>query len=261
MDEIVPAYGRELLLFGPKRNTVVELWEVIRFGIDTFGDPNYLSIYGLQPDAWYRRGIRLLGRTVVECTPDHVANEIARDIAETVSLAAGGRSLIVIDPFAGSANTLYWILRNLPGAQGIGFEVDTQVYRLTRDNLSLLGSPIDFVHDDYRHALRELKLPPDPLVIVFIAPPWGTAFSPDAGLDLRSTTPPVPEIIDGLAMSLRNPLLLAIQVCERLVPDSLTEITARCDWSALHIYDSTKEAQNRNGLLLLTHGWRPSSQV
>jgi hypothetical protein len=39
---------------------------------------------------------------------------------------------MVIDPFAGSANTLYWILRNLPGAQGIGFELDPQVWQLTQ---------------------------------------------------------------------------------------------------------------------------------
>jgi hypothetical protein len=261
MDEMPPAYDRQLLLFGPKRNTVVELWEVARFGIDTFGDPNYVSIYGLQPDEWYARGIRLLGRTVVECTPDHVASEIGRDIAETASLAGGGWSTLVIDPFAGSANTLHWILRKLPAASGIAFELDTQVYRLTRDNLSLLGSPIELVHDNYLDALRQLKVPANMLVIAFIAPPWGTAFSPATGLDLRGTTPPVREILESLALILPNPMLLAIQVCERLVQDSLTDITTRCDWSALHVYDSNKAAENRNGLLLLTRGWRPSRQV
>lgn len=73
-DAVVSSYGRQLLLLGAKRNSVLELWEVLRYGTDTFGDANYLSIYGLQPAEWYARGIRLLGRTAVECTPDHVAN-------------------------------------------------------------------------------------------------------------------------------------------------------------------------------------------
>src|SRR6266446_5421995 len=129
-DEAVASrYGRELLLLGPKRNSVLELWEVLRYGTDTFGDANYLSIYGLQPGEWYARGIRLLGRTAVECTPDHVANAIGRDVAELVGFTSA--RALVIDPFAGSANTLYWILRNLPGAQGIGFELDPQVCQLT----------------------------------------------------------------------------------------------------------------------------------
>ncbi len=31
-------YDRELLLLGPKRDTVLELWEVQRYGSDSYGD-------------------------------------------------------------------------------------------------------------------------------------------------------------------------------------------------------------------------------
>jgi len=53
-------YGRELLLHGEKRNAVLDLPEIHRYGIDSYGDADYLSIYGLQPTQWYARGIRLL---------------------------------------------------------------------------------------------------------------------------------------------------------------------------------------------------------
>jgi len=63
-----PLYNRELLLSGEKRNAVLDLWEVQRYGTDSYGDPDYVSIYGLLPADWYEKGIRLLGRTAVELT-------------------------------------------------------------------------------------------------------------------------------------------------------------------------------------------------
>ena len=253
-----PNYDRQLLLLGPKRNAVLELWEVLRFGTDMFGDANYVSLYGLHPEEWYAREIRVLGRTAIECTPDRVADGIGRDIAETVAATGGTRRMVVIDPFAGSANTLYWILRHLPGAQGIGFELDSQVFHLTQKNLSILQVRIEFVHADYLQALRETKLPEDVLIVAFIAPPWGEAFNTSKGLDLRGTTPPVREIVDGLSQLFPNPMLFAIQVVQNIIPDSLTELTAHFDWSALHVYDSNKSGRNRNGLVLASRGRRPS---
>jgi hypothetical protein len=69
-------YERELLLLGAKRNAVLELWEVERYGSDSYGDGDYVSIYGMRPADWYARGARLLGRTAVECTRDRVARRV-----------------------------------------------------------------------------------------------------------------------------------------------------------------------------------------
>jgi hypothetical protein len=52
-------------------------------------------------------------------------------------------------------------------------------------------------------------------------------------------------------------MLFAIQVVRNTVPDSVTELKARFDWSVLHIYDSDKSGNNRNGLLLAGRGWQP----
>jgi hypothetical protein len=38
-----------------KRNDVLELCEVERYGRDSYGDPDYVSIYGLRPEEWYAR--------------------------------------------------------------------------------------------------------------------------------------------------------------------------------------------------------------
>jgi hypothetical protein len=42
-------YDRELLLFSEKRNAVLALWEVQRYGSDSYGDMDYLSLYGMPP--------------------------------------------------------------------------------------------------------------------------------------------------------------------------------------------------------------------
>ena len=46
-------HDRAYLLSDSKRNDVLELSEVERYGRDSYGDPGYVSIYGLRPDDWY----------------------------------------------------------------------------------------------------------------------------------------------------------------------------------------------------------------
>ncbi|WP_439400147.1 hypothetical protein ACRQ5Q_41860 (plasmid) [Bradyrhizobium sp. PMVTL-01] len=117
-----PLYDRALLLHGPKRNKLLSLEEVRRYGRDSFSDSDFIRLYGMTPAQWYTRGVRLLGRTAVECTRDAVADRIGQDVAAVgASLTVGGR-WIVVDPFAGSCNTLYWIWRHVPRARGIAFE-------------------------------------------------------------------------------------------------------------------------------------------
>lgn len=250
-------YDRASLLAGEKRNSVLELWEVRRYGIDSFADANYVSIYGMQPKEWYAKGVRLLGRTVVECTRDALAAAIASDVAALAAAAPPVTGTAVLDPFAGSGNTLYWLLRYLPGARSIGFEVDDAICRLTRRNFASLALPIEIQHADYRAGLAALDVPADHLLIVFIAPPWGDALDPVSGLDLRRTAPPVVGVVERLRLDFpRNPLLCAVQIYERVYPGSVDEVASRCDWSAVHTYDLNTPGQN-HGLLLLTHGWCP----
>jgi hypothetical protein len=251
----VATYDRQLLLLGPKRNAVLDLWEVLRYGVDSYGDPDYVSIYGLRPAEWYARGVRLLGRTAVECTRDRLADAIGRQIAAAAKRAPGGTPVVVVDPFVGSANTLYRITRHIPGAIGRGYEVDPQVFELTRRNLSTLGLPLEVQHADYATALGDLTVPSDALLIAFVAPPWGSALSSD-GLDLRRTVPPISEVILRLGQRIANPILCAIQVYEKMIPASVDDVIGQFDWSALHVYGFNVAGQN-HGVLLGTRNWRP----
>jgi hypothetical protein len=115
-------YDRKFLL-GEKRNKLIDLWEVERYGLDSFGDPDFVSIYGLKPAEWYARGVRLLGRTAAECTRDRFAELIASDLSAVAKRVTTKGRTTVIDPFAGSGNTLYWITRQLEPERSVGLFV------------------------------------------------------------------------------------------------------------------------------------------
>src|SRR5215813_11129924 len=113
-----PIYNRKLLLDGKKRNAVLDLWEVRRYGADSYGDVDYVSIYGMRPAAWYAKGVRLLGRTAVECTRDPLGEMIGKDVAAVSARAPHTTGVLVVDLFAGLGNTLYWLLSHLAAARG-----------------------------------------------------------------------------------------------------------------------------------------------
>ena len=250
------AYDRQLLLAGEKRNATLTLAEVERYGSDSHGDPDYVSIYGLRPADWYSKGIRLLGRTAVECTRDALADAIGQDVALVATDASAATETLVVDPFAGSGNTLYWLLRHLPGARGLGFEGDAGVFELTRRNLAVLGLPIDIWNTDYRAGLSRVCAAEDQLIVVFIAPPWGDALDAASGLDLRRTQPPIADIVDALLHQfVQGRLVCAIQVYEKLDSASLDELTTRFDSSTLRIYGLNAPGQN-HGVLLGSKGWK-----
>ncbi len=248
-------YDRQLLLSNEKRNAVLELWEVERYGADSYGDADYVSVYGLRPEEWHAKGVRLLGRTAVECTRDELGDAIGKDVAGVCAKVPHTAGALIVDPFVGSGNTLYWLLRHLPGARGLGFESDKGVFRLTQQNLALLALPIDILNTDYRSGLPTVRAPAGQLLIAFIAPPWGDALSPTHGLDLRRTSPPVTEIVDSLLRAFpRNRLLCAVQIYETVEPTALSELRGRFDWSALRVYGLNAPGQN-HGILLGAKGW------
>jgi hypothetical protein len=251
----VRRYDRTLLL-GPKRNELLELWEVERYGHDSFGDANYVCIYGLRPQDWYGRGVRLPGRTVVECTRDRLADRISRDVMAVAGEAAAG-GIVVVDPFVGSGNTLLWLARRLTPRVAVGFERDETVAAATQRNVALLDLPIGVRHEPYEPGIRDIWIDEDELVVVFVAPPWGDALMASGELDLRRTMPPVAEVVDRVAASfVERRLLLAVQVYERVVPGSLEDVVDRCNWSSREIYAIDPPGRN-HGLLLATLRWSP----
>jgi len=250
-------YDRQLLLSGAKRNAVLELREVESYGADSYDDADYVSVYGMRPADWYAKGVRLLGRTAVECTRDPLGDAIGKDVATAAAIAPHTARTLAVDLFAGSGNTLYWLKRHMPGARGLGFELDAGVFRLTHQNLAALAMPIDILNADYRSGMTDASVAADELLIAFIAPPWGDALDRIHGLDLRRTIPPILEIVDFLFDTFtQNQLLCAVQVYEMLNDASLAELKSRFDWSTLRIYALNTPGQN-HGILLGSKRWSP----
>ena len=251
-----PALDRWTLL-GERKDDLLTLPEVEAYGSENYGDPDYVSLYGLRPAGWHARGVRIAGRTAVECTRDLLADLIGRDVAALAARSAADCVPLVVDLFAGSANTLYWLSRRVNADRAVGFESDDTVFALTEANLSLVAGGVELIHDSYETGLPALNLGHGGLVVFFVAPPWGRALSGESGLDLRGTTPPVADVLRFCSLALgARPMLFAVQVADQVEQDSLADVPAMLEWSALRMYDINAPG-HRAGVLLGTSGWRP----
>ena len=251
----VPRYDRDFLLSAAKRNEVVELWEVEKFGRDSFGDPDAVALYGMRPAEWYAKGVRILARTTLEAVRDPLGNLIGADVARVAATAPPSTAFGVIDCFAGSCNGLYSILRHLPAAKGLGFELDPTIFKMSVRNIASLGAPIELFNGDYQILLGRHRVSAGSRVVAFLAPPWADALSAETGLDLRRTKPPISEIIADFERIYPNtPIVYVAEVHERLAPEPLAELRAGFETSELKIYDLAGPT-GRHGVLLGTRRW------
>ena len=236
-----PHYDRDYLLGPEKRNRILELWEVERFGRDCFDDPDAVSLYGMRPAEWHACGVRVLGRTAVEAARDPLAKRIAATVAKIVSKSSSDPASVVVDPFAGSCNALLWIVRGLPGATGMGFEYDDAIFRLTSQNLAAIGAR---------------RFPGGRPIVAALSPPWGDALNPKSGLDLSRTKPPIGDMIEDFERAYpESPILYAIETHERAVPASLDRLRHGFDWSELEIFD-VGGPTGGHGVLIGGKRWR-----
>ena len=251
-----PRYDRDFLLSPAKRNQIIELWEVEKFGRDSFGDPDAVSLYGMRPAEWYAKGVRILARTALEAVRDPLGDRIGRDVARVVATAPPGSVFGVVDPFAGSCNGLYSILRHLPGVEGIGFEAEPTIFEMSARNIASLGAPIRLHQGDYGALVGQHRFLAGHRIVVFLAPPWADALNAATGLDLSRTKPPIREIIaDFEKVYAASPIMYVVEVHERLVPEPLAALRAGFEWSELSIYDLAGPT-GRHGVLLGTRRWR-----
>jgi hypothetical protein len=264
-DRSAPKYDRDFLLSPAKRNELIELWEVEKFGRDCFGDPDHVHLYGMPPKEWWGRGMRILARTCIEAVNDPFGDAIGGDIAKVITRAPGRPAIGVVDPFAGSCNGLYTMLRHLPAAKGIGFEIQQAVFDLTTRNISRLNAPIDLVLGSYKDDLASHRHPRDHLIVAFLAPPWGDALHPVTGLHLDRTKPPILEIVcDFEKVYGFQPVLYVTQVLSLNEPAALKAVESAFDWTDLRVYNFNVPgvrppgAQGRQpGILLGTRRWSP----
>jgi hypothetical protein len=221
-------------LLGAARTRVLGEDELVHAGRMFYGRPEGLSVYGVPAPSMVRRGLRLLGRTAIECSVDeHCADfaaAVATHLAGEPDLAPG----FVADLFCGSGN-LGWHLGTRLGLPVFAAELDPGVYAATRHNFEVMGIDVDLRHGDYRDLLTDL---PSPRVgdIHLVEPPWGPALT-ERGLDLAATDPPVPEILASIRASRAGvPCLVVLQVVVVGPADTTTRPSlARCFAGARHV--------------------------
>ncbi|MGZ5920774.1 MAG: hypothetical protein ACXWLJ_05930 [Rhizomicrobium sp.] len=252
--------ARQNLLTPPLNAKKLTLREVRHAGWALAGNPNDLSIYGMRPLLWYPLGIRILGRTAVELTRDLHAFFVATQVAKTLA-QKGFRISDVIDPFAGSGNLLFHMLRATKARRGIGFDLG-DVSDLTQRNFARLRwtgrlglTDVALHKQDWSHSADHLQGRP---TVVLISPPWGQALTPE-GLDLRRTAPPVLTVLEKLRASTRGtPTFAVVQTFPRMAEESVTEITRR--YEALPTVRSDNPAINGSiDYLLLRLDRQPSA--
>ena len=172
-DKSSPIYDRAFLLHGSRFDEVLTIAEIERYGLDGFADPDYVSVYGMRENGIATACVFSAAQRLSApetCSPIGSVFDIA-----SVATRIPPSKFAVIDPFAGSCNTLFWILRHLPNSEGIAFESDIRVFELTHRSLAVLQHRIELVHGDSARLLEELLVEEDRGIVAFIATPWGTA--------------------------------------------------------------------------------------
>jgi len=206
-------------LLGNSRNRSLTGPELVRAGRLVYGRPAGLSLYGVPAPRMAGLGLRLLGRTTIECSVDaHV-----QSVADVLAFADFGVPVrgagFVADLFCGSGNFGHHLGRRLRKPV-YASELDPLVHAATRHNFDVLGITVDLRPVDYRDLLGRLPVSGEGDVYI-VEPPWGPAFTAD-GLDLTRTAPPVPEILDDIRRSrLGMPCVVAIKTNDQIAGDSL----------------------------------------
>ncbi|MFE2247039.1 class I SAM-dependent RNA methyltransferase [Streptomyces lavendulae] len=207
-------------LLGDLRTTVLNGEQLCEAGRLIYGRPEGLSLYGIPAPRMESAGIRLLGRTTIECCVDDYAVDVADALAELHGpLPYGGETPLLVDLFCGSGNFSHHLGTRL-GITVHAAESDPDVHDATRHNLDRVGADTRLHLGDYGDLLGKLPARSD-RDTYFVEPPWGPAFTP-AGLDLTRTAPPVPRILDDITRSRAGrPCLIAVKTNDLIAHDSL----------------------------------------
>ncbi|MGW2749075.1 hypothetical protein [Streptomyces sp. NPDC001450] len=238
-------------LLGDLRTTVLAGEQLCEAGRLIYGRPEGLSLYGIPAPRMEAAGIRLLGRTAIECCVDDYAIAVAEALADLHSSRPhdAGAPLLV-DLFCGSGNFSHHLGTRL-GLTVHAAESDPDVHDAARHNLECVGADTRLHLGDYGDLLGKLPAQSD-RDTYFVEPPWGPAFTP-AGLDLTRTAPPVPRILDDIMRAREGrPCLVAIKTNDQIAHDSL----ARSFAGAEHLRSITPPPALPHGANMHFHLYR-----
>jgi 16S rRNA G966 N2-methylase RsmD len=197
-------------LLGKLSNRIITLEQIHEAGKVFFNTENHLSFYGMPPDVYYGKGIRILDRTAIEGTVDSHARYIAVAVKKAVAEHYPRESFCVLDLFMGSGNLLYHMSKSVNSALSIGIEANRSLCALVRNNYRLLGFDATTYDGDFTKVLGSGRVPAGMKYIVLVDPPWGHAFSFEKGLDLSSLKTPLPGIFSKTKEALQSATILFV---------------------------------------------------
>jgi hypothetical protein len=237
------------------RGNELSLDQILEAGQVMYGDPHAISLYGRSPLDYFPLGIRLMGRTAVECCIDERAQFLAEEAYRATHSLFPGERPIVVDLLGGTCNLLFHVARRLNAITALGFEKDDGVFALTRRNLSVADVPVNVYHGDYVEQLPELiHHAHDGAPLVFIvSPPWGGGFDYHTGLDLCRTEPPVNSVIDQIRKVFpQRSHIVMVQTHTQTVSSSVQRIIAGFR-KVFDSFDSDTGRDSRVGFLSCAH--------
>lgn len=233
-EDLSAAFAFRAELLGAARTRVFTHGELVHASRMLYGHPEGLSVYGVSAPRMTGRGLRLLGRTVIECTVDDHCVGFVEVLAGCRAREPRMRPGFVADLFCGSGN-FGWHLGRRLGLPVFAAELDPAVHAATRHNVEVMDLAIELRHADYRQLLDELPAHSAGDIYV-VEPPWGPAYT-EHGLDFEATAPPVPEILSAIQHSRAGRQCLV--VTQTIVVGAHDQVTrpslARCFRNARHL--------------------------
>jgi len=130
----------------------------------------------------------------------------------------------LIDPFLGSGNLAYHLARRLFPKRIVGCEINSAISSRAQKALQILrkqgriGADLVVLKDDWTRATEHVRSVP---TLVVLAPPWGAAYK-NTALDLRETSPPIPELINRFMLSRATDLFFLIPIARATLTEPIT---------------------------------------
>ena len=125
------------------------------------------QLYGLPLTEIFARGGQFSARMVIELTTDGAVESFIEDFPAEI------QADVVVDPFAGTGNSLYQITRKMK-AKGFGLEYSAQVQKSAAKMLAFLdgGDRVDLRHGTFPQDLSIDIIGDSRNVIMYVAPSW-----------------------------------------------------------------------------------------
>jgi 16S rRNA G966 N2-methylase RsmD len=235
------------------QNRVLSLDEILLVSRSYYGDEGLLSLFGKKPKSFYKMGIRILGRSAIECSIDAHSIGMAKSIKKLKRAFFPREEAVILDLFLGSGNLLYHAAKALGFPPAIGIENNREIYTHTKNNLKIMGDKCQVFFGNSLNYIKKMNFPDNKPLIVLIAPPWGQALSFEDGLDLLKTSPPVDEVIASVKHTFsKQRLIFVIQTYEKLVKNSVKCITDQFAFANEEIIPSISSGLN-TGLLVCSN--------